>query len=94
MMKVNSMMQWIECNQNNRFVDLPSLPWLSKVSGAVHLVLSGLTAGGRVGGRAGGRAGRQEGRQMKCRGILKFLKLTVHRNIQLFALFTQGTAPL
>ena len=45
MMKVNSLVQWTECNQNNRFVNPPSLPWLSEISGAVHLVLPGLTAG-------------------------------------------------
>jgi len=32
--KANSMMQWIECNQNKTFVNLPSLPWNSEISGA------------------------------------------------------------
>ena len=27
-------------DKNNRFVNLPSLPWLSEISGAVHLALS------------------------------------------------------
>ena len=43
-MKVNSMVQWTECNQKNRFVNLPSLPWLSEISGAIHLVQPGLRA--------------------------------------------------
>jgi len=43
--KANSMMQWVEC--------VPSLLWKSEISGAVHLVQPGLTAG------------RQAGRQMK-----------------------------
>ena len=30
MMKANSMVQWTEHNQNNKFVSLPSLPWLSE----------------------------------------------------------------
>ena len=48
MMKANSMMQWTERNRNNRFANLPSLPWLSEISGAVHLAQSGLTAGSQV----------------------------------------------
>ena len=73
-MKMNGIVQWIKCNRNNRFVNLPSLPWQPEISGAVHLVLPGRQAG--QSGRAGqGRAGRQ-GRQtesiygqmiMKCR---------------------------
>jgi len=51
--KANSMMQWIERNQNKKFVNLPSLPWKSEISRAVHLAQPGLTAG------------RQAGRQMK-----------------------------
>jgi len=39
------MMQWIEHNQNKTFVNLPSLPWKSEISGAVHLAQMGLTAG-------------------------------------------------
>ena len=44
-MKANSIVQWTEHNQNNRFVNLPSLPWLSENSGAVHLAQPGLIAG-------------------------------------------------
>ena len=41
------MAQWTNVNQNNRFVNPCPLPWLSEISGAVHLVSLGLTAGGR-----------------------------------------------
>ena len=51
MMKVNGMVQWTKRNQNNRFMNLPSLPWQPEISGAIHLALPGLMAG----------------RQMKCR---------------------------
>ena len=44
MIEANSMVQWTECNQNNRFVNPPSLPWLSESSGALRLALPGLTA--------------------------------------------------
>jgi len=43
--KANSMMQWVECNRNKTFVNLPSLPYKSEISGAVHLAQPGLTAG-------------------------------------------------
>jgi len=76
--KANSMMQWIEYNRNKTFINLPSLPWKSEISAAIHLAQPGVTAG----------------RQIKSRGILKFLKFTVQRNLQLFALFNQGTASL
>ena len=49
MMNAKSMVQWTKHNRNNRFVNLPSLPWLSEISGAVHLALPGLTAGRQVG---------------------------------------------
>jgi len=38
----NSMMQWIERNWNKAFVNLPSLPWKSEISEAVHLAQPGL----------------------------------------------------
>ena len=47
MVNVNSIV-WTKCNQNNRFVNLPSLPWLSENSGAIHLALPGLIAGRQV----------------------------------------------
>jgi len=43
--KANSMMQWVECNRNKTFVNLPSLPLNSEISGAVHLAQLGLTTG-------------------------------------------------
>ena len=43
--KANSMMQYIERNQNKTFINLPSLPWNSEISGAIHLAQLGLTAG-------------------------------------------------
>ena len=42
MMNANSMVQWTKHNRNR---NLPSLPWFSEISGAVHLVLPGLAAG-------------------------------------------------
>jgi len=51
--KANSMMQWVECNWNKTFMNLPSLPWKSEISGAIHLAQPGVTAG------------KQAGRQMK-----------------------------
>jgi len=47
--KANSMMQWIERNRNKIFINLPSLPWKSEISGAVHLAQQGLTAGRQAG---------------------------------------------
>ena len=44
------MSQWTNLNQNNSFVNLWRLPLLCEISGAVHLVLVGLTAG-RLAGR-------------------------------------------
>jgi len=43
--KANSMMQWIEHNWNKTFINLPSLPWKSEISGAIHLEHPSLTAG-------------------------------------------------
>ena len=54
------MEQWTNVNRNNRFINPPLLPWMSEVSGAVHLALPGLMAGGRQAGR---QAGRQIGRR-------------------------------
>ena len=79
------MAQWVNRLRNNIFVNLPPLPLLCEISGALHLAQLGLKAGGRQ------EAGRW---QTKCSCILKFLKLTVHRNIQLFASFSQGRASL
>ena len=78
-----TMAQWINVNWNNRFVNPQPLPWLSEISGAIHLALLGLMAGRQVASR-----------QTKCRWILKILKLAVDQNIQLFALFNQDTPSL
>jgi len=43
--KANSIIQWIERNWNKTFINLPSLPWKSEISGDVHLAQPGLTAG-------------------------------------------------
>ena len=38
------MVQWTNLNRNNSFVNPRRLPLLCEISGAVHLVLVGLTA--------------------------------------------------
>ena len=35
-------------NQNNRSMNLPSSPWLSKITGAVHLALLGLASARQI----------------------------------------------
>jgi len=40
------------CNQNKTFINLPSLRLKSEISGAVHLVQPGLTAGRQAGRQA------------------------------------------
>jgi len=43
--KANTMMQWIKrIGTIKTFVNLPSLPWKSEISGDVHLAQPGLTA--------------------------------------------------
>ena len=42
------MVQWVNCLWNNIFVNLPPLPLLFEISGAVHLVQLGLTASRQV----------------------------------------------
>ena len=39
------MVQWVNCLQNNIFVNPPPLPLLCEIFGALHLVQPGLTAG-------------------------------------------------
>ena len=63
------MAQWVNCLRNNIFVNLPPLPLLYEISGALHLVQPGLTAGWL--------AGRQAGWLMKYRQISKFSKSAV-----------------
>ena len=61
------MVQWVNRLRNNIFLNPPSLPFLCEISGALHLVQPGLTAGRQAGGWVGGWAGRQAGRLMKYR---------------------------
>ena len=76
-----SLAQWVNCLQNNIFVNPPPLPLLCEISGALHLVQPGLTAGKQAGRRNTGES-------------RNFSKLAVGRNIQLVASFNQGTASL
>ena len=39
------MAQWVNCLRNNIFVNLPPLPLLCEISGALHLAQLDLTAG-------------------------------------------------
>ena len=75
------MAQWVNRLRNNVFVNPPPLPLLCEISGALHLVQPGLTAG-----RLAGRRNTGEFR--------KFSKLAVGRNIRLVASFYQGTVSL
>ena len=45
------MAQWVNRLWNNIFVNPPPLPLLCEISGALHLVQPGLTAGRQAGGR-------------------------------------------
>ena len=72
------MAQWINRLRNKIFVNVPPLPLLCEISGALHLAQPGLTAGC----------------QTKYRRISKFSKLAVGRNIRLVVSFNQGTASL
>jgi len=67
------MVQWNEWHHNSTFVDLLSFPKLNKISGAVLLVLPGLTAV-RL-------AGKQNSGEFQT-----FKKLTVHQGFALTAL--------
>ena len=49
------MAQWTNLNQNNSFVNPWRLPLLCEISGAVYLVLVGLTAGWLAGRRNPGK---------------------------------------
>ena len=71
------MAQWVNHLRNNIFVNLPPLPLLCEISGALHLAKPGLTAG------------RQSVRQTKYWLISKFSKLAVGRNIQFVASLTK-----
>ena len=77
------MAQWINLNRNNSFVNQTRLPLLCKKSGAILLVLVGLTAGRQ--------AGRQTGRQTKYCEVRKFLKLSINYTVGIFTDFDEGT---
>ena len=49
------MAQWVNCLRNKIFVNPPPLPLLYDISGALHLVQPGLTAGRLAGWQAGRR---------------------------------------
>ena len=51
MIKGIAMAQGINCLRNNIFVNPPPLPLLCEISGALHLVQPGLTAGREAGRR-------------------------------------------
>ena len=51
-MKRNSMAQWINLHQNNLYVNWTRLPLLCEKSGAILLVLVGLTAAWQAGSPA------------------------------------------
>ena len=44
------MAQWVNRLRNNIFINLPTLPLLCEISGALHLAQPGLTAGRQVAG--------------------------------------------
>ena len=49
------MVQWVNRLRNNIFVNLPPLPLSCKISGALHLAQSGLTAGWLAGRQNAGK---------------------------------------
>ena len=59
------MAQWVNCLQNNIFINPPPLPLSCEISEALHLAQPGLTAG-RLAGRQA-VAGRLAGWQTKYR---------------------------
>ena len=80
------MAQWVNRLRNKIFVYPPPLPLLCEISGALHLVQPGLTAGWL----AGWLAGRLSDEIQVNFEIL----LAVGRNIRLVVSFNQGTASL
>ena len=49
MIKGIAMAQWVNCLRNSIFVNPPPLPLSCEISGALHLVEPGLTAGRQAG---------------------------------------------
>ena len=43
------MAQWVNCLRNNIFTNVPPLPLLCEISGALHLAQPGLMAGRQAG---------------------------------------------
>jgi len=75
-----TMVQWMNLLRNSSFINKTRLPFSCEKSGAIALVLSGLTAGWLAGRQAGWQAGKLAGRQAswladKIVLNLKFLKL-------------------
>ena len=73
------MAQWINLHRNNIFINRMRLPLLCEKSGAILLVLVGLTAG------------RQSD---KIVVDLKFLKFSTDHIIRIFTAFNEGTVLL
>ena len=69
MIKGIAMAQRVNSLRNSIFVNPPPLPWSCEISGALHLVEPGLTAGRQAGWQAGWLT--------KYRRISKFSKLAV-----------------
>ena len=65
------MAQWIDLNQNNRYMLAHRYSVSEEKTGPILLPLVRLTAG-----RDGGREGGEAGWQTKCGWILKFLKIS------------------
>ena len=74
------MAQWINLNRNNSFVYRTRLPLLCEKSGAILLVLVGLTTG-RL-------AGQQSDQTLVGSKILKF---STYRTVRIFTEFNEGT---
>ena len=79
-MKRNSVAQWINLHRNNIFINRTRLPLLCEKSGAILLVLVGLTAAWQ--------AGRQSD---EIREVLEFSTGCIVRN---FMAFYEGTVLL
>ena len=75
------MAQWINLNQNNSFIDRTRLPLLCEKSGAILLVLVGLTAD-RPAGRPAVRPNTDR---------FENLKFSTDRTVRIFREFNEGT---
>ena len=77
------MAQWVNRLRNKIFVNAPPLPLLCEISGALHLVQPGLTAGWLAGWLSD-----------EIQVNFEISKLAVGRNIRFVVSFNQGTASL